>query len=67
MHINIFSRNRAARTATRHEQNISVLTVAADVCADHTVRAAAMAQNSGASAVSKKNASIAIGPVSDGR
>jgi phosphate starvation-inducible protein PhoH len=67
MHIGIFSRDRAARTAARHEQDICVLPVAADVSADYTVRAATVAQNSSASAVSKKDASIAIGPVSDGR
>ena len=40
--------------------------VAADVSADDTVCAAAVAQNSGASAISKQHASIAIRPVSYG-
>jgi hypothetical protein len=65
MLIDIFSRNWAARTATRHEQNIGVPTVAANVCANDTMCAAAVAQNSSASAVSKKDASVPIGPVSD--
>ena len=67
MHIDIFPRDRAARTAAGHEQNIGVLAVAADVSADNTVRATAMAQDSSASAISKKDATVAIGPVSDRR
>ena len=67
MHIGIFPRDRAARTAAGHEQNIGVLAVAADVSANDAVCAAAMAQNSGASAVSKKHAGVPIGPISDRR
>ena len=35
------------------------------MCANHAVIAPAMAQNGGASAVTKKHAGIAVGPISD--
>ena len=63
--IDVFTCDRASRTAAGHKQNIGVLAVATDVSADYAVSAAAVAQNSGASAISKKNAGIAIGPVSN--
>src|SRR5207249_11043837 len=58
MHIDIFPRDQAARTAARHEQNLGVLAVAADVSADDTVRAATMTQNGSASAISKDRKSV---------
>ena len=42
-----------------------VIAVAADMCADDAVCAAAVAQNSSAGAVSKKHTGVTIGPVSD--
>ena len=65
--IDVLSRDRAARPAAGHEQNIGILTVATDVSGDNAVRAAAVTQNSSASAISKEDASIPIGPVSDRR
>src|SRR6266436_2412313 len=65
MHVRIFPRDWATRTAARHEQNIAVLAVAADVSGDDTVRAATMTQNGSASAIPKKDAGVAIGPVRD--
>ena len=67
MHIHIFPCDRAPRPAARHEQNVCVLPVAADVSADDAMGAPAVAQNRGAGAVTKKDTRIAIGPVCDRR
>ena len=66
MLIRVFARDRGFATAAGHEQNIGVLTIAADVGADDAVRsAAAMPQNRRARAIAKKHARVAIGPVRD--
>ena len=65
VHVHVFTRDRATRSAARHEQDIGVLSVASDVGADYAMRTAPVAQNSRASAVAKQHTRIAIGPVSD--
>ncbi len=63
--IDIVAGDRAARATARHEKDVTELSIASDVCADYAMGAAAMAQDSRASAVAKKDASITIGPVCD--
>src|SRR5205809_4457462 len=65
VHVRVFTRDWATRSAARHEQDIGVLSIASDVGADYAMTTAPMAQNSRASAVAKQHARIAIGPVSD--
>src|SRR6185437_4516691 len=65
MHVRIFPCDGAPRTAARHEQNVCVLGVAADMGGNYAMSAAPVAQNRRASAVSEKNAGIAIGPIGD--
>ena len=61
----VFGRDRATRSATRHEKNVREIAVASDVRADHPVGAPAMLENGCARAVSEKHARIAIGPIRD--
>src|SRR5262249_44936817 len=67
MHVHIFPCDGAPRAAARHEQNVCVSPVAADVCADYAVSAASMAQDCSTGTVAKKDATVAIGPVGDRR
>src|SRR5439155_11940809 len=67
MHVHIFSRDGASRTAARHEQDVCVPAVAADMGADYAMSTAPVAQDRRACAVSKKDATVAIGPVRDRR
>src|SRR4029077_5612751 len=60
MHIHVLSRDGAPRATARHEQNVCILTVAADVRADYAMSAASVAQYGRAGAISKKHASVAI-------
>src|SRR5215472_16177659 len=65
VHVHVFSCDWATRSAARHEQDVSVLSVASYVGADYAMRTAPMAQNSRATAVAEQHARIAIGPISD--
>src|SRR5215468_5323563 len=65
VHVYVFTRDWATRSAARHEQDVGVLSVASDVGADYAMRTAPVAQNSRAAAVAEQYARIAIGPISD--
>ena len=65
IHIDIVARDRAARAAAGHEQNLSELSIAADVGANDTMRAAAVTQHRRASAIAEQHASVSIRPVRD--
>src|SRR5215467_11845764 len=56
VHVHVFSRDWATRSASRHEQDVGVLSVASDVSADYAMRTAPMAQNSSATPVAKQHA-----------
>src|SRR4051794_39219077 len=55
IHVHVFTRDRATRSAARHEQDISVLSVAADMGGDYAMRTAPMTQDSRASAVTEQH------------
>src|SRR5207244_11273728 len=65
MHLGICRCDGAPRPTARHEQNICVPAIAADMSADYAMSAAPVAQNCRAGAVSEKNATVAIGPIGD--
>ena len=65
IHIDIVARDRAARSAAGHEQDLSELSIAADVRANDAMRAAAVTQHRRASAIAEQHASVSIGPVRD--
>ena len=67
MHVCIFTSDGAPRSSARHEQDVGVATIAADMSADHPVGATPVPQNSSASAVAEEHTAVAIGPVRDGR
>src|SRR5438093_8639585 len=63
--VDIFARDRTARAAAGHEQNIGILAVTANVRANHAMSAPTMTQDSGSSAVPEKHASVPVGPIRD--
>src|SRR5215468_5280968 len=65
VHVRIFTRDRATRSAARHEQDVGILAVASDVGGNYAMRTSPMAQNSRASAIAEQHARVAIGPISD--
>src|SRR5204862_5617752 len=67
VHVHIVPCDGAPRTAARHEQNVCVPRVTADVGTDDAMSAASVSQDGSAGAIAKKNATVAIGPVRDRR
>src|SRR5689334_56570 len=64
MLVDVLARDRVARTAAGHPENIGKISVARDVSADQTVAAAvAMPENGCAGAVAEKHASVAFRPI----
>src|SRR5712692_4568049 len=64
--IDIVSRDWAARTTARHEENVAELTVATDMGADDPVAAVpAMTKDGRTRPVAEKHAAVAICPIGD--